>query len=101
VVELQADALGVTKRHRVVARSPWSLLRSSHDLGTELLKERIQLVDVLARAGAEAEVVNAGCEFLVRMLEEIRVRPTDSERRAAADVVDVAVRAKDRFQSGP
>jgi hypothetical protein len=68
VVELQADALGVTKRHRVVARSPWSLLRSSHDLGTELLKERIQLVDVLARAGAEAEVVNAWCEFLVRML---------------------------------
>jgi hypothetical protein len=39
-----------------------------YNLGTELLKERIQLVDVLATAGAEAEVVNAGCEFLVRML---------------------------------
>ena len=57
VVHLEPDAVGVLEQHRVVARRPRRVLRRMHDLGAHLAQVRVQAIDVLAGAGAEAEVV--------------------------------------------
>src|SRR5262249_17440268 len=90
----QADALGVTERERVVARSPRPLRGSSDYIRANALHEPIDLVDILAAAGAEAQMVDPGRELLVGVRRKLRVRAPDTQGRPAADVIDENGRAK-------
>ena len=66
MVELKPDPLGVEEGQRVVARGPRPLLRCADDASSELDQEGVDRVDVLARAGPKAEVVEAGRGLDVR-----------------------------------
>jgi len=57
VVDLQADAVRVLEQDGIVARRVGVVLRPVNDLGADLLQEGEGLVDVLALAGPEADVV--------------------------------------------
>ena len=64
VVDLQADAVGVFKEYGVVARCPGILLRGIYNLAADLGQERVDLIDVFARAHPEADVMQADPKLL-------------------------------------
>jgi hypothetical protein len=65
MVELEPDAVGIFEQNRVISRRPLILARRTDDLGAERLEEAVQLIDVGALAGAEAEVVQADALLVV------------------------------------
>jgi hypothetical protein len=59
MIELEPDAIRVLEQNRIVSRRPLILAWRANDLGAERLQEAMQLVDIGALAGAEAEMVQA------------------------------------------
>jgi hypothetical protein len=53
----ETDAVGILEQDRVVARRPAVFLRRANDRDTERLDEFMRRVDVVPRAGAEADVM--------------------------------------------
>ena len=64
MIELEPDAIGIFEQDRVISRRPLILARRADDLGTERLEEAVQLIDVGALAGAEAEVMQTDALLL-------------------------------------
>ena len=59
VIELKPDAIRIFEQQRVIARRPLILARRTDDPGADRRQKAVQLVDVGALAGAEAEMVQA------------------------------------------
>ncbi|WP_275187626.1 hypothetical protein [Bradyrhizobium sp. CSA112] len=66
MIELEPDAIGILEQDRVMSRRPLVLARCADDLGAERLEKAVQLIDVGALAGAEAEVMQADALLLER-----------------------------------
>src|SRR4051794_41752535 len=66
MVQLQPDAIGILEQDRVIARRPFILARRADDFGADRIEEIMQLVDVGALAGAEAEMMQADALLLER-----------------------------------
>lgn len=64
MIQLQPDAIRILEQQRVIARRPLILARRADDPGAERDQKSVQLVDVGALAGAEAEVVKADALLL-------------------------------------
>ena len=71
MIELEPDPVGIFEQDRIISRRPLVLARRADDLRAEGLEEAVQLIDVGALAGAEAEVMQAdallfeGCAFML------------------------------------
>src|SRR3981081_601538 len=55
MIEFEPDAIGVFEQDRIISRRPSILARRADDLGVERAQKGMQLVNVGALAGAEAE----------------------------------------------
>ena len=64
MIELQPDAIGIFEQNRIISRRPLILARRADDFRTERLEKTVQLIDVGALAGAEAQVVQADALLL-------------------------------------
>ena len=54
-----ADAVGILEQHGIISRRPGAAFRRAHDLGAEIGHRGMQRIDVLPRAQAEAEMMEA------------------------------------------
>src|SRR5215207_6644794 len=59
MAELEPDAVGVLEQNRIIPQRPLILARRADDVCAERLEKAVQLVDVGALAGAEAEMMQA------------------------------------------
>ena len=66
MIQLEPDAIRILEQHRVISRRPLVLARRADDLGVDRRQKAVQLVDVGALAGAEAEMVQADALLLER-----------------------------------
>jgi hypothetical protein len=79
MVELEPDAVRILEQQRIISRRPLVLARRANDFCAERTQESVQLVDVGALAGAEAQVVQADALLLeggTRMLGRRALIPT-------------------------
>src|SRR5215217_1415091 len=84
MVHLQSDPVGILEQQRVIARRPGILARRATDFdAVERAEESVQLVDVDAFAGAEAEMVLADAILFECRAGMLRRWRADSDRRAA------------------
>src|SRR5262245_6728578 len=63
-IHFETDALGIFEEQRVITRRPRAFLGWVHDPDAALSQERIQLVDVLPRPGAEADVMQTDAPLI-------------------------------------
>src|SRR4051812_23236456 len=84
MIELEPDAVGVLEQNRVVAGRPLILARGADDFGPHRIQEAIQLIDVGAFAGAEAEMMQPDALLLERRAGVLGRRRADPNRRASA-----------------
>ena len=90
-VHFQADAVGILEHDVVVAGRPIAGHRPAIDVGSHLPQLGGDGIDVLARAGANAEMMQAdaaGDEALTLVLGRATL---DADRGAAADVIEEVV----------
>ena len=66
MIELQPDAIGIFEQDRIISRRPSILAWGADDLGTECLEKTMQLIDVGALTGTEAEVMQTDTLLLER-----------------------------------
>ena len=57
MIEFEPDAIGVFEQDRIISWRPLILARRADDLRSECRQKTVQLVDVGALAGAEAEMM--------------------------------------------
>ena len=57
MIELQPDAIGIFEQDRIISRRPLVLARRADDPGAERRQKTVQLIDVGALTGTEAEVM--------------------------------------------
>jgi hypothetical protein len=79
MVELEPYAIGILEQDRV-SRRPLVLARRADDFCAERLQEAMQLIDVGAFAGAEAEVMQADALLFERGACALRRRRADCRR---------------------
>ena len=96
-VRLDANTVGVLEQHRVIARRPPRFLRRVHDARANADQKCVQQVDVFARAGAKAEVMQAGAALRETLAAELCGRRRDQDAGAAADPVDAFVAVEHQF----
>src|ERR1700730_7034528 len=84
---LQPDAVRVLEKHIVIARRPVAFLGSAYDGRFHLLERVRAPIDILARTGSQAEVVEADALLLEALGSQRRVAGFDADRRPAADAV--------------
>src|SRR4051794_2288344 len=98
MVELEPDAVGVFEQDRIISRRPLILTRRADDLRTERLEKAVQLVDVGALAGAEAEMMQTDALLFERRAFMFGGRRTDADRGTAADAIIGRLGVDHRFQ---
>jgi hypothetical protein len=57
MIELEPDAVGILEQNRIISRRPLILARRPDDFRAERRQKAMQLIDVGALAGAEAQVM--------------------------------------------
>src|SRR3954454_5079968 len=87
VVHLKPDAIRIFKQHRVIAGCPGALCRRVNDCGTELAQQRGTTINILARPGAQAEVMQADALLHEAFPLVCRVARLDADCRPGADEV--------------
>src|SRR5216683_3519274 len=90
-VHFQPDAVGVLEDEEIVARRPVALERPAVDMRAHRAQLAGDLVDILARACAEAEVMQADPVLHERRAGVLAGAALDAERGAAADVIEEVV----------
>ena len=63
-IHLQADSIGIFEEDGVVARSPRAVLGWMHHFDLVLDQKCMQVVDVLPRSSAKADVVKADASLI-------------------------------------
>jgi len=87
VIDLQPHSVGVFEENRIVTGRPFIVLRRVDDGGSDRDQEGVGLLDLLALADPEADVVQADAA-LVEPLRRAAGRPSaDTEPGPAADAV--------------
>src|SRR5262249_38928503 len=98
VVHLDADPVGILEEHRVVSGREARLLRRVDDARAQLVGNTPRdRVDVLSRAGAEAEMVEAGAALVEPAAAPRVLVGAHEDARAAADAVHDAVGLDERL----
>src|SRR6476646_632052 len=87
MIELEPDAIGVLEQDRIISWRPLVLARRADDLGAERLEKTVQLVDVGALAGAEAEMMQTDALLFERGAFMLGGRRADADRGTAANAV--------------
>jgi hypothetical protein len=64
MIEFEPDAIGIFEQDRIISRRPLILARRANDLGIERRQKSMQLVDISALAGAEAQMMQADALLL-------------------------------------
>ena len=98
MIELEPDPVRVLEQDRIISGRPLILARRADDIHAERRQKRMQLVDVGALAGAEAEMMQADAllfEGCALMLER---RRADPDGGAAADAIIRRLGVDDGFQ---
>src|SRR6266571_3856339 len=98
MIELKPDTVRVLEQNRIVSRRPLVLARGADDLCVERAEKGVQLIDVGALAGAEAEMVQADALLLERGALMLGRWRADPDRGASADAVIGGLGIDDGFQ---
>src|SRR5882757_10734867 len=92
----QTDAVGVLEQYRIVTRRPCSLLRALDYGGPDLSKQIMQSIHVFARAGAQAEMVQANPALHEAVAVILRTGWLDADRCPGAYAIEQLVSIADR-----
>src|SRR4051812_2080719 len=98
VIELEPDAVGILEQQRIISGRPLVLARRANDLGAERAEEAVQLVDVGALAGAEAQMMQADALLRERGAGMLGRWRADPDRGPSADAVIGGVGVDHRLQ---
>src|SRR6185436_11600936 len=87
MVELEPNAIGILEQNRIISRRPLILARRADDFGAERLEKAVQLIDVGALAGAEAQMMQTDTLLLECRAFMLGGWRADADRSPAADAV--------------
>src|SRR5712672_81266 len=87
MIEFEPDAVGVFEQQRVITGRPLIFARRADDGCAKGSQEGMQLIDVGALAGAEAEMMQADPFLLKRRTGALGRRRADPDCRSAADTI--------------
>src|SRR5439155_16845988 len=87
MVQLKPDPIGILEQQRVISRRPLVLARRADDFCADRIEESMQLVDIGALTGAEAEMMQADALLLERCAGVLGRRRADPDCRPSSHTV--------------
>src|SRR5262249_42773558 len=99
VIELEANPRRIFKQDRIIARRPGALLWRTDDGDVLRLEKGMDLVEILAAATAEADMMQPDAALVEALARMFRIARADADRRPPADEVEKFLSVEDLRQS--